>query len=189
MGLAAVVCSLGLAQLGDPVDDRHPALAATFPSLDHVELVGVELREQGHDLGHREVVVVLDGKELILDHGGLPLIGLRRHRRLGHGRLCSRVSGHAPPDLIDAVEDRHPALGLAFAVFDHVEFVGVELGHEREDLGNLEVVVVLDGKEAVATVVGRSGSTYRGQRRPPGCRGVRRCRGDGDRSGGFTGAR
>ncbi len=164
LGLGAL-----LAQLGDPIDDRHPAPAGPLVTLHHVELVSVELGQQGHDLAHTQVVVVLDGEEVVLGHRPGPFA--RRGRAvLGRTGLDRGVPRGSPTHLVDAVQDRHPTLGRPLSRFHHVELVGIELGQQRQDLHDLEIVVVLDGKEVVLVAAGGR-ATHRGQDRTPGCGG------------------
>ena len=49
----------------DPAQDADPALPGLLPVSDRRDLVGIEMREEGHDLDGRKLVVIGDGKPVV----------------------------------------------------------------------------------------------------------------------------
>jgi len=105
------------------------------------QLVIVELGQQTDDLADRQLVVVLDGEEDIV------VVDV-------FGRVTVTASGGA--QALQLADDLGAVLTRGFALFHHVELVGVQLRQQRQDLVDGELVVVGDRELDLAFVpIGR----------------------------------
>ncbi len=138
-----------LAQLGQASEDHGTSPGGPLPLFHDVELVGVELGQQRQHLAHGQLVVVLDGEEVVVGPGLDRPVRLTLVLAAGKGCGAGLIHGTGLAQFGDPVDDRHPAPAGPLASLDHVELVGVELGQQRHDLAHGQLVVVLDGKHVV----------------------------------------